>query len=394
MIAKTLFGFEDLLCEELDFIGAKEITKLNRAVSFSGNKRVLYKANYHLRTAIKILVPIAQFKARHEDQLYDNVKKIDWTKYLNNDRTFAIDATCHGEYFTHSQYVALKSKDAIVDQFRENTGLRPSIDKEEPDFRLSVHIANDIVTLSLDSSGKSLGKRGYKKQQVFAPLSEVMAAGMLMLSEWDKHTDFIDPMCGSGTIPIEAALLAYNIAPGKFRHFTFQFWDDYDEELFDKIKKQATEEERTSGPKILCWDKDRKANDITHDNAVRAGVRDYLEIKRQNFLDTPEYDGQAHIVINPPYGERLDDDEDMNEVYGEIGTHLKHKYNGSDAWILSANMRALKFVGLRPSRKIKMFNGPLECRFCKFELYRGSRRGTGKPKEQDVVLKQSSEEEE
>ncbi len=375
MIAKTLFGFEDLLVEELKELGAKDIVKLNRAVAFSGNKRTMYLANYHLRTAIKILKPIDQFKVRNENDLYRKIQEIDWEDYLNNDKTFAIDATTHGDLFTHSKYVALKAKDAIVDQFRENTGERPSIDTEEPDLRLSIHIADNLCTLSLDSTGHSMGKRGYKRKQVFAPLSEVLAAGLVKLSAWDLKTDFIDPMCGSGTIPIEAALIAYNIAPGKFRHFTFQYWDDFDDELYEKIKKEATEKEKISGPKIYCWDKDKKANEITHENAVRAGVRDYIEIKRQDFLDSQEYDSPAHIVFNPPYGERLEEDEDMNELYGELGTHLKHKYNGSDAWILSANMRALKFVGLRPSRKIKLFNGPLECRFAKFELYKGSKKG-------------------
>ena len=376
MLAKTLYGFEDLLVEELEELGAEEIVKLNRAVSFSGNKRMMYKANYHLRTAIKVLIPIEKFTVRNENDLYRKIQEIDWEDYLDNDKTFAIDATIHGEIFNHSKYVALKAKDAIVDQFRDRTGERPSIDTEEPDLRLSIHIADTLCTLSLDSTGHSMGKRGYKRKQVFAPLSEVLAAGLVKLSNWDMKTDFIDPMCGSGTIPIEAALMAYNIAPGKFRHFTFQYWDDFDDRMYDEIKKEALEKEKTEGPKIFCWDRDRKANDITDENAIRAGVRDYLEIKRQNFLDTPEYEGQAHIVMNPPYGERLEEDEDMNELYGELGTHLKHKYNGSDAWIISANLRALKFVGLRPSKKIKLFNGPLECRFNKFELYRGSKKAS------------------
>lgn len=379
MIAKTLFGFEDLLVKELEDLGAKDVVKLNRAVAFSGNKRTMYMANYHLRTAIKILKPIDQFKVRNEDDLYRNIQKIDWEDYLDNDKTFAINATIHSDFFNHSKYVALKSKDAIVDQFRDRTGIRPSIDTEDPDLRLSIHIADTLCTVSLDSTGLSMGKRGYKTKQVFAPLSEVLGAGLVLLSDWDQKTDFIDPMCGSGTIPIEAALIAYNIAPGKFRHFTFQYWEDFDDELFDKIKREAKEKEKTEGPKIYCWDKDRKAIEITGENAVRAGVRDYIKVTKQNFLNTPEYEGTAHIVINPPYGERLDEDDDMNELYGELGTHLKHKYNGSDAWIISGNLRAVKFVGLRTSKKIKLFNGPLECRFNKFELYRGSKKGKKNP---------------
>ena len=378
MIAKTLFGFEDLVVQELEEIGAKDIVKLNRAVAFSGNKRIMYMANYHLRTAIKILKPIEQFKVRNENELYRQVQKIDWEDYLDNDKTFAIDATIHGDIFNHSKYVALKAKDAIVDQFRDRTNERPSIDTEEPDLRISIHISDTTCTLSLDSTGTSMGKRGYKRKQVFAPLSEVLGAGLVKLSGWDYKTQFIDPMCGSGTIAIEAALMAYNIAPGKFRHFTFQYWDDFDDELYDKIKKEAAAKEKTEGPILYCWDKDPKANKITHENAERAGVRDFIEIKKQNLLDTPEFGEPAHIIMNPPYGERLEEDEDMNELYGEIGTHLKHKYNGSDAWIISANLRALKFVGLRPSKKIKLFNGPLECRFNKFELYRGSRKGAKK----------------
>jgi len=374
MIAKTLFGLEELVAQELEEIGAKDIVILNRAIAFSGNKRIMYMANYHLRTAIKILKPIEQFKARDEHDLYREVQKIDWEEYLDNDKTFAINATISGDYFNHSMYVALKTKDAIVDQFRDKTGERPSIDTEEPDLRISVHISDTLCTISLDSTGTQMGKRGYKTKQVFAPLSEVLGAGLVKLSGWDQKTQFIDPMCGSGTIPIEAAMIAYNIAPGKFRHFAFQYWDDFDDELYSKIKKEATEQEKTEGPIIYCWDKDPKANSITHDNAVRAGVRDYLEIKKQNLLDTEEFGEPAHIIMNPPYGERLDEDEDMNELYGELGTHLKHKYNGSDAWIISANLRALKFIGLRTSKKIKVFNGPLECRFNKYELYKGSRK--------------------
>jgi len=374
IIAKTLFGFEELLAEELESIGATDIELLTRAVRYRGDTELLYRSNLVLRTAIKILKPIATFTVHDDKQLYEKVRSIDWSEYLMPIDTFAIDGITHSNYFNHSKYVALKTKDAIADQFRDKYNKRPSVDIENPDVRVSVHIADTTCTISLDSTGRSLGKRGYKTSQVYAPLSEVLAAGIILLSEWDRETDFIDPMCGSGTIPIEAALIARNIPSGCFREFTFENWNDFDEDLWEKIREEEFGKICEFEGNIVGYDVDPKAIEISRANAGRADLDDMIIFEKNDFVTgEPKYK-LGHIVMNPPYGERLEEDNDMLEFYGELGTKLKHYYEGSDAWIISANLRALKFVGLRPSRKIKLFNGPLECRLQKFELYKGSKK--------------------
>lgn len=375
MIAKTLYGFEEILENELRGLGAKKIEKLTRAVRFFGDKELLYSCNLNLRTAIKILVPIDTSTAYDEGRLYRNIKRIEWETLFSINETFAIDGVTSGDVFTHSQYVALKSKDAIADRFREKTGERPSVDTDNPDIRINVHIQDRKCTVSLDSSGDSLGKRGYKTSQVAAPLSEVLAAGLIKMTGWKGDTDFIDPMCGSGTIAIEAALMAKRIAPGSFRTFLFENWVNFDPDLWEKVKQEAKAKERPFDGKIIGMDKDGQAVNIARDNARTAGVNDITAIRHQDFLESEGHGNEVLILMNPPYGERLEQDEDMNKFYGEIGTHLKHKYEGNDAWIFSANSEALKHVGLRPSKKIKLYNGPLEARFHKYELYRGSKKG-------------------
>ncbi len=374
IIAKTLFGFEEILALELEMLGATDIELLTRAVRYKGDTALLYRSNLMLRTAIKVLKPIATFTVHNDKQLYEKVRTINWEDYLMPIDTLAVDGITHSNYFNHSKFVALKTKDAIVDQFRDKYGKRPSVNVEDPDVRISVHIADTTCTISLDSSGKSLGKRGYKTSQVYAPLSEVLAAGIIMLSGWDRDTDFIDPMCGSGTIPIEAALIARNIPPGCFREFTFENWNDFDENLWENILEEEKSKIVDFDGNIVGYDVDPRAIEISRANAERADLDDMLIFQKNNFMTGEPEIKQGHIVMNPPYGERLEEDNDMLEFYGEMGTKLKHYYEGSDAWILSANLRALKFVGLRPSRKIKLFNGPLECRLQKFELYRGSKK--------------------
>ena len=375
IVAKTLFGFEEILAEELKSIGATDITLLKRAVKYKGNLATLYKSNLYLRTAIKVLRPIKTFNIRTQEDLYTNVKRIPWNQYFSVDETFAIDGVVSGEIFTHSKFVALRTKDAIADQFREEIGSRPNVDTNDPDLRINVHILNNTCTISLDSSGTSLGKRGYKEEQVEAPLSEVLAAGMIILSGWDKKSNFIDPMCGSGTIVIEAALMAQNIAAGSFRDFAFQKWRDYDYQLWKEILQEAKMERIPSSAKIIAYDIAPEAVHVTKGNAERAGVLDNISVTKSDFLET-KHDGEpATIVVNPPYGDRLMEEDDIIPLYQEMGTQLKHVYNGCDAWIISGNLRAIKFIGLKPSRKIELYNGPIQCKFHKFELYRGSKRG-------------------
>jgi len=374
IVVKTLFGLEDILASEIEQIGGTEIEKLSRAVKFKGNEVLLYKCNLHLRTAIKVLKPIANFMVNNEDQLYKKIQEIDWSEYLSVNKTFAIDGTTSGEIFKHSKFAALKTKDAIADQFRQNTGSRPSIDVDSPDLRINVQISGNQCNVSLDSSGLSLAKRGYKFIQVLAPLSETLAAAMIIISGWDKKTDFLDPMCGSGTIPIEAALMAKNIAPGSFRSFAFEKWNDFTPHIWQKLKKDAENQIVHFSGKIYAHDNDPKAIETTIKNALKAGVEEFMEIKRHDFLKTQTELKNGIIIMNPPYGERLNESEEIIPLYQEIGTKLKHTYEGCDAWIISGNTRALKFIGLKPSKKISLLNGPIECKYNKFELYKGTKK--------------------
>jgi len=375
IVAKTQFGLEELLAAELRAIGATDIELLTRAVKYRGDKAILYKSNLLLRTALKVLVPFASFYAHHENQLYRRVRQIDWEEYLTPQQTFAIDATTNSEIFHHSKFTALKTKDAIVDQFRDKHGIRPSVDTDNPDLRLNIHVHDKLVTLSLDSSGGTLDRRGYRLSRTEAPMNEVLAAGILLLSGWDKESDLLDPMCGSGTFGIEAAMLAANIAPGKRRVFGFERWKDFDAKLWQDIKAAAEAAERPVSAKIWSSDLDPEAIEISQKNARRAGVEDMIDYHLGDFLTSFPHSTRGTILLNPPYGERLQWEEDIIDFYKEIGNRLKHHYAGHTAWIISANAEALKFVGLRPSRKIKLFNGALECRLQKFEMFAGSKGG-------------------
>ena len=374
IVAKTMFGLEEILAKEITDIGGEEIEILSRAVKFKGDKELLYKANLHLRTAIKILKPIATFQTRDENQLYERIQSINWSKYLSVNKTFSIDGITSGEIFTHSKYVALKTKDAIVDQFRDKYNKRPSIDLDNPHLRLNIHIYNTTCTVSLDSTGMTLAKRGYRLQQTTAPMNEALAAGLVLMSGWDKKRDFFDPMCGSGTIDIEAALIARNIAPSRLRHFTFKNWENFDPELWAKVKEEANDNIKPFRGKIIGHDLDYKAVEIAQQNAQRAGVRNVVEFKINDFFKPKTEVENSHIIFNPPYGERIQAETDMIPFYKEIGTQLKHTFNGCDAWIFSGNLDAVKFIGLHPSKKIKMYNAAIECKFQKYELYSGSKK--------------------
>ncbi|NER14196.1 class I SAM-dependent RNA methyltransferase [Leptobacterium flavescens] len=374
MLAKTFYGFEDVLAEELNKLGAIGVQKGIRSVSFEGDTGFMYKANLCLRTAIKILKPIRSFTIRNEHDLYEQVYKMHWDKYMSTHHTFAIDATVYSEKFRHSKYIALKVKDAIADKFRNTEGRRPNVDVKFPDLRLHVHIQKDQCTLSLDSSGRSLHQRGYRTATNIAPINEVLAAGMLLMSGWDGQSDFLDPMCGSGTIPIEAAMIACNIPANINRkEFGFEKWPDFDEDLFEKIMESSLKKTREFHHKIYGYDKAPSAIRKAKDNVRNANLSDYISIEDQNFFSTEKpSEEKLHMVFNPPYGERLN--LDMESFYKEIGDTLKQKYPNTDAWFITSNIEALKFVGLRPSRKIKLFNGPLESKLVKYEMYAGSKK--------------------
>lgn len=374
MLAKTFFGFEELLAKELQILGAQNIEIGTRAVSFKGDKGFMYKANLSLRTALKILKPIYQFKASNEQSLYKGIQGIDWSTYLNDKQTFVIDTTIHSDYFKHSQFVSQKAKDAIVDQFREKTGVRPSIDKDFPDIKIHIHIDRDQCTVSLDSSGESLHQRGYRTATNIAPINEVLAAGILLLSGWDGSSDFIDPMCGSGTLLAEAAMIACNIPANINRkEFAFEKWNDWDNDLFDQIIDALLKRTKEFRYTITGFDKAPSAVQKAKDNIRNANLDEYVIIHQANFFDSKKENlGPLHMVFNPPYGERLD--IDMERFYRELGDTLKNNYPNTNAWFITANLEALKFVGLRPSRKIKLFNGSLEARLVKYEMYEGSKR--------------------
>lgn len=374
MIAKTFFGFEEILAKELQQLGAQEVTIGTRAVSFKGDKGFMYKANLSLRTALKILKPIYYFRAFNEQSLYKGIQGIDWSKYLEANQTFVIDTTIHSDNFKHSQFVSQKAKDAIVDQFREKFGQRPSVDKDFPDLRINIHIDRDQCSVSLDTSGASLHHRGYRTATNIAPINEVLAAGMLLLSGWDGSSHFLDPMCGSGTILIEAGMIACNIPANINRkEFAFEKWNDWDNDLFDQIIDSLMKRTKEFHYTIVGYDKAPSAVNKAKDNVINANLEDYIKVSQANFFDTKkETVGPLQMVFNPPYGERLD--IDLERFYRELGDTLKNNYPNTNAWFITANLEALKFVGLRPSRKIKLFNGSLEARLVKYEMYEGSKK--------------------
>ena len=368
-------GLEPVLAKELTQLGANNVKIGRRMVSFTGDKEMMYRANFSLHTAIKVLKPIHRFKAQGADDVYEEIKKIDWSEYLNGDATFAVDSVVFSEEFRHSKFVSYKVKDAIVDQFREKTGKRPNISVANPDLRLHIHIA-DIApgksecTLCLDSSGESLHRRGYRQESVEAPLNEVLAAGMILMTGWQGDSDFIDPMCGSGTLLIEAALIARNMAPGLFRkEYAFEKWPDFDADLFDQIYNDDSKE-REFKHHIYGYDIDMKAVNTARLNVKAAGLTADITIEQQDFKDFTQPKEKSILVCNPPYGERIST-PDLLGTYRMIGERLKHQFLNNDAWILSYREECFEQIGLKPSIKIPLFNGSLECEFRKYQLFSG-----------------------
>jgi putative N6-adenine-specific DNA methylase len=377
MVAKTLFGMEELLAQELRQLGASSIEIGTRNVSFEGDTGFMYKANLCCRTAIKILKPITAFNIFTEEDLYKKIYEMPWENYMDVKGTLAVNATVFSEVFTHSQYISLKTKDAIVDRFRDREGVRPDVDLDHPSLRINIHIDRNICTVSLDSSGESLHKRGYKVESTLAPINEVLAAGILMLSGWQGQCDFLDPMCGGGTILTEAAMIACNIPPNLNREeFGFETWPDFDVDLYEKIEEAALSKVRDFPHKIFGFDTDPIAVKKAKENIKSANLNEFIEVKQQDFFQSEkEGDKSLYIVFNPPYDERISVN-DIEQFYGSIGNTLKRGYPGTQAWMITSNMEALKFVGLRPSRKIKLFNGKLEAKLVRYEMYEGSRKAS------------------
>lgn len=377
MIAKTFKGLEPVLAQELIALGANDVQINRRAVAFSGDKALLYKANLWLRTASRVIVPIATFQAKNTDEIYKHIHAIPWEQYMTERNTFAIDTTAYSDMIRNSLFVTYRVKDAIVDYWTEKKQQRPSVSMDNPDLLINIHIAQDKVTVSLDSSGESLHKRGYRVATTEAPISEVLAAGLLLMAGWNGQANFYDPMCGSGTILIEAALIARNIPPGIFRkQFAFEKWMDFDEELWSDIYNDDSSE-REFEHTIYGSDASFYAVQQAQKNIQSAGLQRDIQIRQIRIEEIRNEDTQATqgalVMLNPPYGERLASNKDMEILYGAIGTALKHQFTGAQAWIISSNDRAMKCIGLKPSKKMRLLNGELDCQFNRYDLFAGKR---------------------
>ena len=375
MVAKTLYGLESVLAAELGALGADDIHPMNRSVEFSGDLRLMYAANIHCRTAIRILRPIRAFRCADGDQLYRQTRSVDWGKLLDPAMTMAVDAVVSHSGIDNSLFAAQRVKDAVVDQIRDRAGRRPSVDLIHPDLRINLHVHENRATLALDSSGESLHRRGYRTEAGKAPINEVLAAGIIMLSEWDMTSPLIDGMCGSGTFVIEAALMARRIAPGLIRgQFGFQRMKDFNRGLFAKVVAEARGRILTDSPcRIIGSDKDNAAIKESRANAKRAGVDRDIVFEQKDFSAQNPPAGPGVLIINPPYGERLSV-ADIGSLYRMIGDTLKTKYDGYNAFVFTGNMAAAKSVGLRTSRRITLYNGQLESRLLRYEMYQGSRK--------------------
>lgn len=373
MYAKTFFGFEKILAREIQELGGADVKIKNRMVEFYGDDGFLYKANYSLRTALRILKPIANFRARNENELYNKCKAYHWENHMQHTASFRIDSTVNSRVFNHSHYAALKMKDAIVDRFNEKHGKRPNIDKRNPDFVINLHISNENVTISLDSSGEPLFKRGYRVETGAAPLNEVMAAGLLRLAGWDGKGNFIDPMCGSGTLLIEAAMIALNIPAQLHRkHFAFQNWKDFNQDLYNKIRNTRLDKIQEFHGKILGYDNNMLMTRVADRNVKSADLSEFIELKQVDFFQTKKEHFPLLMIFNPPYDERME--IKTEDFYSKIGDTLKQNYPHTICWFITSDEIATKKVGLRPDMKIKLYNGKLETQFLKYDIYDGSKK--------------------
>ena len=374
MIAKTFYGFENILCNELLKLGAQKITKGLRSVSFYGDKGFMYKSNLSLRTALKILKPIKEFKFNDLDAYYESIKSIEWEKYMNIDSSFSINSVVfHSKIFNNSKFTSLKAKDAIADRFRSLFGRRPNVNTLNPDIKIEIHVNKSFCTISLDSSGESLHKRGYKKYNSTAPINEVLAAGIILMSGWDGKSDFFDVMCGTGTILIEAAMIAKNIAPNINRpSFAFEKWKDWNETLYETIEDSVKSKEIDYKFRIIGFDISNSMVKKAKKN-IEISEIEIIEIYKKDFFDSKKYsDVESVLFINPPYNKRIP--IDINLFYKKIGDTLKNNYDKTSAWIITANMEAIKFIGLKSSNSIKLFNAQLESRLLNYNIYSGSKK--------------------
>lgn len=382
LIAKTMQGLEEVLAKEIIDLGGDQVQIGRRMVSFTGDQTLLYKANLHLRTAVRILKPIISFHAKDPDEVYAQIRKIEWENYFSPDQTFAIDTVVYSEFFRHSKFLSYRVKDGMADYFNEKFGKRPSVRLTNPDIYIHVHVSHNLCTVSLDSSGESLHKRGYRVDQTEAPLNEVLAAGMLLLAGWEGQCNFIDPMCGSGTLLIEAALIALRIPPGIYRKsFAFEKWKDFNADAFEKLLNEEPDE-KPFDFKIYGSDISAQAISIAEKNIKSASLSKYIQLETKSIQKITNAPENGLLVMNPPYGERISS-MDLLTLYENIGERLKHGFPGYSAWILSYREECFDRIGLRPSARIKLMNGALDCEFRKYEIFSGKRKELFYTKDQD-----------
>ncbi len=372
MVAKTFRGLEETLAREITLLGAENVEILNRAVRFTGDKAMMYKSNLYLRTALRILIPVINIQIKEQEDLYQHLYEFEWEKYIRLENTIAIDSFVNSSVFTHSHYVSLRVKDAIADRFREKFRRRPSVNIENPDSLINIHLTGSDLTVSIDSSGSSLHKRGYRIAEISAPINEVLAAGMILITGWDGKSDFYDPMCGSGTIGIEAALIAKQIPPGIYRKkFGFENSPDFEQDLWNNIFDNIAEKEWNG--QVFASDVSKQAIRIAEDNAKHASTSKFILFKEVPFESYPQIKNGGIAILNPPYGKRIVK-TNINTFYRMIGDVMKKSFIGADVWILSGNIESLGNIGLHPSVKHTLFNGPIECRFNKYTIYEGSKK--------------------
>lgn len=383
LFIKTFKGLEEILSQEIESLGGKRIRLEKRGVSCEGDKEFMYRCNLHLRTALRVLIPVEEYVVHTEKDFYRKMKKVPWSKYMDINQTFAFDAVVHSRAFNHSKFIALRAKDALVDQFRENYDMRPNVDTTDPEVRFNIHIAEKKVILSLDSSGYSLHKRGYRTARHLAPINEALAAGLILQSGWHGEKPFIDPMCGSGTIAIEAALIAKNRAPRLYSEsLGFTKWNDFDNTLWTKVKDDAQAQEKEVKVLIKGGELSQDFVEMAERSVERMKLENEIQIKHISFFDAVGENEGGVLITNPPYGERLEEEE-IDALYKKIGDQMKTNFKGYQAWIISSNMQALKFIGLKPRRKIPLMNGALECKVHQYELYSGTRKVKAHSKEED-----------
>lgn len=368
MQAKTFYGFEPVLAKEIQQLGGANVKIKNRLVEFEGDDGFLYKANYSLRTAIRIMKPIARFKAKNDDELYQKCKEYEWEKHIKISATFKIDATVNSPTFKHSHYTALRVKDAIADRFTEKFGGRPNVEKYNPDIVVNLHISHNTVTLALDSSGEPLFKRGYRQETGAAPMNEVMAAGLLKIAGWDGKGNLLDPMCGSGTLLIEAAMIAMDIPAQLHRKsFSFMNWRDFNPQLWDKIRETRINRIKDFNGTITGYDINQLMIKVAERNIASADLTEFIDLKQVNFFQTKKEVAPLLVIFNPPYDERMEIRSD--EFYKKIGDTLKQNYPHTIAWFITSDRNAIHDVGLRPDKVIDLYNGKLETEFMKYEIY-------------------------